>query len=176
DFGSAIGESFTSRTSDEWTFARVERTPGGVEDFLVYYNPNNHDVTVTLTAYGDGGPVSVQQTVGANRRGGWAIDDLNQLPLGIFSVRLTSEAASTIEPGDSHIGIVASLSHFSMAGGSAFAVLGDPGAGARFSVIPRLELGDGIDSEVTIFNPGTTPTAVTITGTYTQASFENLRH
>jgi hypothetical protein len=177
DFGAALGESFTGRTSAEWTFARVERTPGGVEDFLVYFNPNNHDVTVTLTAYGeDGGPVTLQQTVGANRRGGWSVDDLTQLPLGVFSVRLTSEAASTVEPGDTHIGIVASLSHFDVAAGSAFAVLGDPGAGATLSVIPRVETGDGVDTEITIFNPGSTPTTVTITGSYTQAAFEDLRH
>ncbi|MFG0284075.1 MAG: hypothetical protein ACF8R7_06595 [Phycisphaerales bacterium JB039] len=176
DFGAAIGESFTGRTSDIWTFARVERNPGGVEDFLVYYNPNAHDVTVTLTAYsGEGAPITIEQTVGANRRGGWSVDDLAQLPLGVFSVRLTSAPASTIEPGDSHIGIVAALSHFDIVGGSAFAVLGDALGGSTLSVIPRVERGDGVETQITIFNPGSTTTAVTIIGSYTQAAFEDVQ-
>ncbi len=176
DFGAAIGESFTSRTSETWSFARVERSPGAVEDFLVYYNPNNHDVRVTLTAFSEtGDQVTLQQVVQANRRGGWSIDDMTQLPLGVFSVRLTSEAASTIAPGDEHIGIVASLSHFDVARGTAFAVLGDAEGGSTLSVIPHLEFGDGKATEVTLFNPSSTPTAVTITGTYTQAAFEDTQ-
>ena len=43
-------ESFIDTTSDTWAFGRVERVPGAVKDFLVFYNPNDHAAVVTLTA------------------------------------------------------------------------------------------------------------------------------
>lgn len=166
DFGNAIGDSFTERLSASWNFARVQREPGGVMDFIVFYNPSAFQVDVTLTAYQTGkAPVSSTQTVGALRRGGFSITDMPELPLGVFSVVLTAKATNPSNQ-PAFEGIVASLSHYSADGSAGFGLLGDPDGGGSSGAITNMFQGQFSRSEAVLFNPGNAAATVTITGSY----------
>jgi hypothetical protein len=178
DFGSSTGDAFTSTVSPTWTFARVERDPGAVLDFLLYYNPQSYPVETTLRAFfGDGTSITLEpRVVEGGRRGGFSINDLQQLGRGVFGVTLTAVPAVTVassllfaEPFE---GIVASLTHYSISSTNtnAFAVLGDAAGGARAGAVNRFQQGSGISSEITFFNPTGTNATVTLTGAYQRAS------
>jgi hypothetical protein len=167
DFGQALGDSFTERTSSTWTFARAERLSGFVDDFITFFNPNDNAVTVTLTAYTDAGLFTLQQTVEANRRGGWNLDAETSLPLGAFGLRLTSAPASG---GDPHIGIVAALSHYNAVDGEGDLSLGDPDGGTNAGIIPSLTYSPDSNPQITFFNPSNAQISVTIRGTYINAA------
>lgn len=164
DFGTTIGESFTARASTFWTFPRGERFPGAVRDFLLLYNPNPTAAVVTLTAYrADGTTVTFQQTVGAFRRSGWAFNQLTTLPLGSFAFTVSSAPATT---GQSHIGIVAALSHYDLVNDAGDAMLGDPDGGTTQGVIAGVTSGPNNFAQISIFNPGNATANVVITGSY----------
>lgn len=172
DFGTSIGDSFIETVAKSWNFARAERRPGSVRDFIVFYNPSAVDIDVTMTAHQTGkAPVSVTARFSAGRRGGFSIDDFNQFPVGVFSIILTAKAA---DPAQESLfsGIVASLSHYQTVAGTGFSTFGDQGSTA--GVIPSLTQGTGVESELVFFNPGTTPVSVTITGTYVRTTLPNF--
>ncbi len=173
DFDISTGEAFTETTSDEWIFARVERDPGLVNDFIVFFNPNPFDVDVTLTTVSDGKTIELTKTVGALRRGGWNINAESSLPTGIFGVELTAQATDSANSAD-FIGIVAGLSHFDVAGSNGFGVLGDADGGAKAGVIASIERGDEITSEIVIYNSRNTPATVDINGQYIRANLPDL--
>ncbi len=166
DFDSAVGDALTDLTSDTWTFARVERQPGSVFDFLVYYNPNPFDVDVTLTvALPDGGFFTETRTVGAERRGGWNIDQTADLPVGIFGATISAQATDAANDA-AFQGVVASLTHYNQAEAAGFAILGDASAGSTTGAITRIQNGGGVTAEITIYNPGDTDAVVTLNGDY----------
>lgn len=168
DFGTSIGEAFLERVDSTWNFARVERNPGNVNDFIVLYNPSDVDVVVTMTAYQTNrAPIVVSTTFSAGRRGGWAINDLPQLHFGVFSVVLTSRAANLAQAAQFK-GIVASLSHYEQARGTGFAVLGDQGS--NVGAIPTFQQGGGVDSQLVLFNPNNQPVTITLTGSYARTN------
>lgn len=171
DFGFSIGEAFTDRTSTSWVFARVEKSPGNVNDFLVLFNPNDNAVVVTLTAWTSQGPVVLSKEIGARRRGGWNINDTPEIASGIFGATIASRP---VVQTDSHIGIIAALSHYDTGRGTGFAVLGDPDGGSTRGVITSLTSGTGIVPELTIFNPGVIATTVTITGSYIRTALPDV--
>lgn len=173
DFEQSTGDSFTDATSATWTFARVERNPGNVADALTVYNPNPFDVTLTLTAHTASGTVVLTRTVGANRRGGWNISATGALPVGVFGVTLTSSATSSANDG-AFIGVVAGLTHYDVARGGAYGVLGQPDLGSTVGAIPSLTTGAAVSSEIALYNSGSLPTTVVITGRYVNASLPNL--
>lgn len=173
--GSTTGETFTDQTSSLWSFARVERTPGEVNDFVLVYNPNSFSVDITLsTVLSSGATVTLTQTVEANRRAGWNIDAESSLPSGIFgaivSATPTPTGNSTTDAANAaaFIGVVASQTHFesTVTGGRGFAAIGDPNGGSRALAIPTITDSASIESEIVIFNPGTTDVTVTINGSY----------
>jgi len=171
DFGNSIGDSFTETTSATYHFARVEKDPA-VADFVVFYNPNNFDVFATLTANVDGVSNSTTVRFGANRRGGFAINDTN-FPVGVYGVTLT------VRPVDSSndsafIGVVAALSHYNLVETEAFGLLGDSTGGATEGVITNIAQGSTITSEVNFYNPGTSPATVTLTGSYIRTSLPSF--
>lgn len=89
DFGTAVGEAFTSETSTEWTFAEGYKDPERTRDFLVYYNPTDEEVIVAVVAYlADGSAVPLFATLGPQRRGGWNINDEAQIPPGAYSLQV----------------------------------------------------------------------------------------
>ncbi|CAG0955310.1 hypothetical protein PHYC_00430 [Phycisphaerales bacterium] len=171
DFGSAVGDSFTETLSARWNFARVERNPGLVRDFIVLYNPNNFDINVTLTANQNGQTVSVTQSFQALRRGGFSIDALGTFPLGTFGVVMTAAAANPANQA-AFQGVVASISHYSVTGGSAFSVIGSPvtpdspQGGSTRGVITNIMQGSKVSSEIVFFNSGLTTATVTLAGNY----------
>jgi hypothetical protein len=172
DFEGAIGEAFTPITSDAWTFGRLQRSPGQVESFLVFFNPNDHDVVVTLTTTAGGSTTQIQQNVQASSRGGWELSALGQLPLGVFGGTLTST------PVDGSItdsyGIVAALSQYDLVAGEAFGVLGDPTGGSTFNVVPSFTSGSEVTGELVLYNPGDTAATVTITSDYVTAPLPSV--
>lgn len=164
DFGGSLGEAFTDTVAPTWNFARVERNPGGNLDFLLFYNPNGFDAEVTVTAYQTGAsPVAVSFKVGGGRRGGLAINDLPTFPRGVFSVVVTSRAADSAFDAQ-YKGVVASQSHYDLVTNSAFATMGDQGSTAQ--VVSNFSQGIITNSDITLFNPGTSATTVTLTGNY----------
>lgn len=173
DFGTSIGDSFTEDLSAAWNFARIERDPGNVRDFIVFYNPNNFDISVTLTAWQNGQQFGITRTFGALRRGGFALNDIEGFPVGVFSATLTAQAAG---PGNqaNFIGIVASLSHYDTGRDAGFAALGDPAGGSRAGVIPNIAQGPSVDSELVFYNPGSSPATLTLSGTYIRAQLPQL--
>jgi hypothetical protein len=174
DFGNSVGDSFTEQLSATWNFARVERSPGNALDFVTFYNPNPFSVDVTLTAYqNDGTPVSVTRTFGALRRGGWAINDVSELPLGVFSVVLTAQATN-IGNQAAFEGIAASLSHYTMGGQAGYGLLGDPSGGSTVGVVSNMLEGPFAQSEAVFFNPTNLPATVTVTGSYMRANLPSF--
>lgn len=176
DFDASLGDSFSGKTSADWAFPRVERLPGSVLDFLLFYNPNAFDVDVTYTVYpqGGGAPIVLSQTVGALRRSGVNVNDTVEIPVGISAVVVTSKASSSADQSR-FIGIVASLSHYDTTlGASGYGYLGDPDGGATRGAIPSITRSDQISSEIALFNPGSTPATVNLTGVYTRAALPDL--
>lgn len=176
DFNSSLGDSFSGKTADTWSFPRVERLPGSVLDFILLYNPNTFDVDVTYTVYpqGGGSPIVLTQTVGALRRFGLNINDTAEIPVGISAIQVSSKATS---PGDQarFIGIVSSFSHYDTTGGSSgYGYLGDPEGGATRGAIPSITQSAQIESEIALYNPGSAPATVNLTGVYTRATLPNL--
>lgn len=168
DFGSAIGQSFTSTTSTTWTFAEGKKDDS-TRDYFLVYNPSSARVQVELEVYGAGG-VTVRRTISldAERRGGWSMADIAELPSGAFSVRITASAP-----------VVASQSHYETSSGRGFGVIGTPDGGAAVGVVPAIEYEDDFydingddrsharfqaNSFISILN--TNPLAATITLTF----------
>jgi hypothetical protein len=179
DFGSAVGDTFTETLASTWNFARVERNPGIARDFIVFYNPNPFDIDVTLTAFKDGQTVAITRRFEALRRGGFDIEGITNFPIGIFGATLTAVAANPANQ-PSFEGIVASLSHYSISGDAAYAVLGtpvtpdNPSGGAFRGVITNIAQGSTVSSEIVFFNPGATTATVSLTGTYVRLNLPGI--
>lgn len=172
DFHATLGEAFTSVTSDIWAFARGDRVPGSNRDFVVTYNPNNNDVDMTFTAYrADGTTFSMTQTVAAHRRGGWTLAGTPQLGVGQFAFTVTSAPHT---PGDPHIGVVASLSHYDLITNSGYGVLGDPSGGSTVGVVPGVMESSTVHTTLTFFNTTTTAATVGIVVRYIGAALPDI--
>jgi hypothetical protein len=172
DFGLSLGESLTPNTSTTWAVAKVQKLPGLINDFLVYYNPNPTDTVVTFTFFtGGGNTVSVTQFVGGFRRGGLNINDTAAIPVGVMGVMVTSRP---VNAADSHAGVVVSLSHYDTVTHTGYAALADREGGTTSGVIPSLIQGATINSEFSLFNPGSTTANVTITGTYIRSPLPQI--
>lgn len=144
-------ESFTQETADTWHFPRVEAF-AGVSDFLVFYNPNDHDALIEVTFVSTAGQISFTQVVRAEARGGWSVGEIAALSGNAFGVILTSEA---VDPADQsgHEGIVAATTHFDATDGVGWTALGTPGALPTINFAPVAEIPDAT-TELLVFNPG----------------------
>jgi len=174
DFGATIGDAFTSTISPIWSLARLERNPGAVSDFAVYFNPHDFAVKFTLTAYNSAGdPINVTTTVDALRRGGLNLEQVLSLPTGVFGAVVTVEP---VDPANNAVfqGGIVGLSHFDLVNESGFGMLGDPIGGGLNGAIPSIVQGNGTDSEVVLFNPNPFVTTVTLTGQYVRADLPNF--
>lgn len=163
----SIGEAFTDITANRWDFPDVTRNPGVVEDFLVWYNPNSFDVTLTITAFTSNGSEIVLNPIvlGANKRGGLEIHNTATLPLGTFAIEITSTPVDSAN-NDANVGIVAALSRYDLINRFAFGYLGVRDGGSTVNIIASLTNGTDIQSEFSIFNSGDTDATITITGSY----------
>lgn len=147
----STAESFTREQHSEWTFAGAQKA-AGIFDFLVFYNPNDHDVLVTMTFQNFTSEVRLTQEVRAGARGGLNLQDTAALPDGRFGVVVQSEALDVADQPD-HRGIVAALTHFDGNAGSGWTTLGvhDPLPAA--GMIPLADV-PGSTVQANIFNPG----------------------
>lgn len=170
DFGSSIGDSFTERLSTQWSFARVERDAGAVLDFITFYNPSNFDIEVTATAYQTDQPAAaLTKTFGAQRRGGFSINDIPNFPRGVFSVVVTAKAVLSANNA-AFEGIVASLSHYEIGADAAWGLIGEPDGGSRSGAITNFSRGTFSRSEGIFFNNNDVPVTVTLTGSYLRST------
>ncbi|MEO0631257.1 MAG: hypothetical protein AAFY46_11110, partial [Planctomycetota bacterium] len=148
----AIGEAFTDKLSTTWAFPDVERNPGVVDEFLVYFNPNSFDVDLTVTAFTSAGEVTLNTiTLGANRRGGLEIHNTSALPLGTFAIELTAAASDPANEA-ANLGVVASISRYNILDATAYGYLGVADGGSTLNVVASLTEGPSIDSEIHLFN------------------------
>ncbi len=171
DFGTAIGESFSTTPNRVWTFAEGSKSATDSRDYVLVYNPASTPVTATLTVYqSDGEQVQHTITLGAERRGGWSIQDIADVAEGAFSVRVEASGP-----------VVAAQSHYQLQTGRGFGALGTPGGGATAGVLPTIEFDDDFyerngddnphhsferhaaDAFLSILNTNATPATVTFT-------------
>lgn len=167
DFGTAIGEAFTYERSTEWSFGDGSKDSDLSRDYILVYNPSNATVSVTITLYrDDGSSVDDTRTVGAQRRGGWSINDVSQLGAGVFAAKVTASGL-----------IVASQSHYELRTGRGYGALGTPGGGAVAGIVSAIKYDDDFygrngddsshqrfsaDSYVSILNTNDAPATMTL--------------
>jgi len=165
DFGVTTGENFTERTSNTWFFSEAHRNVDQFRDFLVVYNPNDVDTNVTFTLlYEDGSVTTFTRTVAALRRGGVNFTtDGSVTKDGVFAIKV-----------DSSLPIVAALSSFDIISQRGYGLLGNPDGGSTEGVVPTITTGSGVESFVSIFNPGVSTATVTLRGTYQRADLPDL--
>ncbi|VAX40921.1 hypothetical protein MNBD_PLANCTO03-1188, partial [hydrothermal vent metagenome] len=174
DFGSTTGDAFTSTISPIWSLARLERNPGSVSDFILYFNPHDFDVNITLTAYNSAGDaINVTTTVEALRRGGLNLEQVLNLPTGIFGAVVTAEPVDAANDAVFQ-GIIVGQSHYDLVNDSGFGMLGDPLGGALRGAVPSMVQGNGTTSELVLFNPNPFVTTITLSGQYVRADLPNL--
>ena len=174
DFGSTTGDAFTSIISPIWSLARLERNPGSVNDFALYFNPHEFDVDVTLTAYdSSGGEITVTTTVGALRRGGLNLNEVLNLPSGVFGAVVTAQATDSANDA-AFQGIIVGQSHFDLVNESGFGLLGDPIGGGLSGAVPSMVNGSEVTSELVLFNPNPFVTTVTLHGQYVLADLPDF--
>lgn len=165
DFGIATGDSFTSQLNDTWLLG--EGTKGaGINDFVTFFNPSDIEVKVTLTAYpaSGGAPIQVLRTAKPHRRGGWAINDIPEIPDGAVAFKVDAEGP-----------IVAALSHFNTNTAKGYGTLAQPGGGSTSGATGEGEVGVGAGSEtIAIVNP--TTASATVTFTFSFANGSSYRH
>ncbi|HRQ71962.1 MAG TPA: hypothetical protein PLU35_02925, partial [Phycisphaerales bacterium] len=132
DFGTAIGESFSTTPSTRWTFGEGYRDHNWTRDFVLFYNPSDTPAQVTTRVFGAGGEtVTLELTLDAQRRGGWNFDTQPGLPDGVFAVEVVASAP-----------IVASQSHYEIVTERGFGALGTADGGALAGFIPAIEFED----------------------------------
>ncbi|UYV12285.1 MAG: hypothetical protein NCW75_13420 [Phycisphaera sp.] len=164
-------EGFTAITSTTWYLPRVEKA-AGTSDFLVFYNPNSHDVRVSVLLRSLSGQIRLTQTVRGEARGGLSIGDIGALADGAYGIVLTSEAVLPADQAD-HDGVVAAVSHYDGTAGVGWTALGSVAAQSASQVVPLADL-PGSTTEVLIFNPESSTAVLsfertTSTGTETLA-------
>jgi hypothetical protein len=147
----STAEEFTTSVERTWTFARAQKDPADVHDFLVFYNPNDHDAVVTIRFFTGSVQMEVEQILGPNRRGGLNLNLENDAPAGLSGVVITSAPLLILHEG-AHRGLVAALSHFDAAGSEGWLVTGHAGALPAAGVLAAGS--PGTSAELLIFNPG----------------------
>lgn len=174
DFGSATGEAFTSEVPGATFFAGVDmRTDVGVRSFLVWLARVDGEVSVTFI--GEDGEYTLTVQSEELRRGGLSLQELaagGDVPTGIVDIivrgAVTAALTTYVEDGSpaaprgdgyatTSLGVAgrAEMVGFSPETYRYFIDLED-------TVIPLVQLREGIQERVDLFNPGDEPTTVTL--------------
>lgn len=147
-------EDFTRQTDDTWYFPRVAKV-SQVNDFLTFYNPNEHDALITIRFRAISAEFRLTQVVRAQARGGLDVQSIGGLALGEFQAIVTSQALDSADQ-PMHQGIVAALTHFNGQQGDGWTVLGAAADTLPTSgVVPLANIAGG-GTQALIFNPGST--------------------
>lgn len=156
DFGGVIVQAFSDDVSTTWSIGNAVKAGDDQRDFIVFYNPSDDDVTVTLTGLTESGDdFTMTQTVEGRRRGGWDLRREDDTPSGRFGLMI-----------DATSGIVVSRSHYDVGAGSAIGQLAQAGGGALAGVILGLDVDDSDEdfpSVLTFFNAEEQAASVTLT-------------
>ncbi|CAG0974799.1 hypothetical protein PHYC_01445 [Phycisphaerales bacterium] len=132
DFGTAVGESFTTTTNLRWSFADGLKSSALSRDYILVFNPNAVATNVTLTLYGTDGEIMQRSlTVSPERRAGWSIEDIPGMPTGVFAATVVAD-----QP------VVASQSHYELQTQRGYGLLGTPGGGQTAGVITSIDYDD----------------------------------
>jgi hypothetical protein len=92
DFGATTAQHFVSAGDDDFIIPGLRRDDDASRDFVVFHNAGDDDATVRLELEDNSGRTFVfQQTVLGGRRGGWNLQQMENLPRGVFTARVTSE-------------------------------------------------------------------------------------
>ncbi len=154
DFGTSTGEAFTATADTTWGFAQAEKRNGSVFDFLVWSNPNPTASNIAITFYFQSSPqVTVNVTTDAFRRGGFAFENVSQIPNNtIFAARMVSD-----------VPIVAGLSHFdNRTDQTGSTQLGTPGNGSEVGILPGAIGGPGATQTISFLNPNNTAAVISV--------------
>ncbi len=160
DFGITTGQSALSELSTFWTFAEAQKG-AGINDFVVFLNPNPTNVKFTLTFFNSGGqlPTTFTQTVEAGRRGGWSINDL-PIANGTYAIRI-----------DAELPVIAALTHFNSNTASGYGATGLPANGSLRGGTAQGQVGLTASTEtVRVLNPQNVPATVTLTFSFANAN------
>lgn len=161
DFNITTGQSAVSQTGTTWTFAQAQKG-AGINDFVVFYNPNNGPVKVTLTTIPADGTAgfSIVSRIEGNRRGGFSLQALSGIGNGTFGIKL-----------DADLPIVAALSHFNSNQQTGYGAVGLSSLGSTSGATGQGQVGLTATSEfVSVLNPGSLAADVTLTFAFGNAS------
>lgn len=147
-------EDFTRQTDDTWYFPRVEKL-SQVNDFLTFYNPNEHDALITIRFRALSAEFRLTQVVRAQARGGLDVQSIGGLAIGEFHAIVSSQALDMADQ-PMHQGIVAALTHFNSQQGDGWTALGAAADTLPTSgFVPLANIAGG-GTQALIFNPGST--------------------
>ncbi len=167
DFGTSTGESFVGNSGPAtmWGFGDLRKENGSVFDFLVWQNAGSAPANLQITFYFQtAAPVTLNVTTVALRRGGFAFQNVTQIPDHTnFSARIVSD-----------VPIVAALSHFDNRGDQqGSTALGVPGNGSEFGIVPMGSGGAGTNQILTFLNANLTALVVSVDLIYQSPFFED---
>ena len=92
DFDAQTAQHFVDVGDDSFVVPGLRRDGDTSRDFLVFHNTGDDSAAVQLELEDSGGQTFVfQQNVLANRRGGWNLQQMSNLPEGVFTARITSD-------------------------------------------------------------------------------------
>ncbi|HYE01841.1 MAG TPA: hypothetical protein VD963_01265 [Phycisphaerales bacterium] len=132
DFGTAIGESFTDRTSTEWSFGEGFKDPNWTRDFVLFFNTSDDPADIRVIVYTDDGQrIEFDDRLGGQRRGGINLNNDPRIPNGVFGVQVLATKP-----------IVAALSHYEIVTQRGFGALGTPDGGAIAGFISAADFDD----------------------------------
>ena len=164
----AVGESFTTRIENTWTFGNMQKGDGHSE-FITLYNPNDANIKVTATFYpsNGGAAVTVTRDIAALRRSGVAFLDFDGadpailgLAAGTYGVVLTSPSA-----------FIASVTKYDSNAGTAEGSVANAGAGSLTGAIAEGEIGlNGTAERIGVLNAQTTAATVIFSFIFTGGS------
>ncbi|MFO0836270.1 MAG: S8 family serine peptidase [Phycisphaerales bacterium] len=161
----AVGEAFTTRVSNSWTFGGITKSDGsdGVTDLILFTNVTNQPAKITTTLYPEGGgtPIVLTQELGAYRRGGWNFNAEVAVPAGTYGVRVVSDGAE----------LVAAMTHYDSTNHAADGFAGDASGGATKGVLPEGSLGiSATDEKLQFLNTDTKAASVTLSFVFSNGS------
>lgn len=157
DFNATAGEAFfrpgmaTEAQLQTWDFATGQKG-SGLASFLVYQNLSDEDASLTATFYSEtGATFSITKTLDAYRRGGLNVNQLTNVPDGLYSVRIVSTKP-----------IVAALSQYRAFPARAAIDVGQFGGGASQGILPGAIITASGQATISVLFAADTPASITV--------------